>query len=256
MTGRFKEVLLLFSIVLIHELGHAAAAVYFKWRLSKIVLLPFGGVAVVDEHGNRPIHEELVVILAGPLQHVWMMGAALLLLETGFIHDKLFDLFMFHNLMILLFNLLPIWPLDGGKLLFLLFTIIHPFKKAHRTMIYFSGCFLILLITVTIIQFPEQLSLWLVISFLVAAHYKEWKQHPYVFLRFLLERYTNTYGGKEVTLSVPPHMRVSEVLSILYRGRSYRFDISDLNVTADEQLILEAYFRKNQLRCAVGTLFR
>ncbi|MCA0986209.1 M50 family metallopeptidase [Guptibacillus algicola] len=256
MTGRFKEVILLFSIVLIHELGHAVAAHYYRWRISKIVLLPFGGVAVVDEHGNRPIHEEFMVILAGPLQHLWMVGAGFVLFEAGMMSDSLFNLFIFHNMIVLLFNLLPIWPLDGGKLLFLLYTIMFPYKAAHRHMIYSSGVFLLILILLTLLWFPEQLSLWLVISFLAAAHFKEWKHHPYVYFRFLLDRYTKEYNGKEATLSVLPHMRVSEVLSLLYRGKRYSISIKELDVCADEQVLLEAYFRKKQIRCAVGTLFR
>lgn len=237
-------------------MGHAVTANYFRWRINKIVLLPFGGVAVVDEHGNRPIYEEFLVILAGPLQHVWMIGAGFLIFEAGMITESLFDLFLFHNMIVLLFNLLPIWPLDGGKLLFLLYTILYPFKVAHRSMIYSSALFLLVLILITSLWFPEQLSLWIVMSFLVAAHIKEWKHHPYIYFRFLLDRYTRVYEGKEATLSVMPNMRLSEVLSKLYRGRRYTITIKELDVCADEKMLLEAYFQKNQLRCAVGTLFR
>lgn len=53
MTGYFREVLMVFLIVFIHELGHAGAAHYFKWRIHKVELLPFGGVAEVEDSGNK-----------------------------------------------------------------------------------------------------------------------------------------------------------------------------------------------------------
>ena len=48
----------------------------FSWRIKRIFLLPFGGTVEVEEHGNRPLKEEFAVILAGPLQHVWLQAAA------------------------------------------------------------------------------------------------------------------------------------------------------------------------------------
>ncbi|MCI4139798.1 stage IV sporulation protein FB, partial [Bacillus vallismortis] len=80
-------------------------------------LLPFGGTVEVEEHGNRPLKEEFAVIIAGPLQHIWLQLAAWTLAECSVIHQHTFELFTFYNLSILFVKLLPIWPLDGGKLL-------------------------------------------------------------------------------------------------------------------------------------------
>ncbi|WP_347549422.1 M50 family metallopeptidase [Pseudalkalibacillus hwajinpoensis] len=255
LTGRFREMLLLFLVVLIHEGGHAAAALYFRWRVKEIVLLPFGGVAVVDEHGNRPVKEEFIVILAGPLQHVWMIGLAMYLHRIGMM-DDMYSLFILHNIMVLLFNLLPIWPLDGGKLLFLLITLFYPFKAAHRLMLRTSIIFLFIMIVMTFYFFPFHLNLWMVIVFLCTAHFKEWKHHPYIYLRFLLERYSKSYVGKKETLSVLPDMKVNEVLSKFSRGKHYQILVQNMDIIADEHLLLEAYFKNNQVGCAVGSLFR
>ncbi|MGW9606378.1 site-2 protease family protein, partial [Heyndrickxia sporothermodurans] len=114
-TARFHELLILFSILFIHEMGHSIMAHFFSWRIKKISILPFGGVAEMDEHGNRPLKEELLVILAGPIQHVWLAIVMFVLFKMHIISISFFQTFMDYNLMILLFNLLPIWPLDGGK---------------------------------------------------------------------------------------------------------------------------------------------
>lgn len=254
LTGRFREMLLLFAVVLIHEVGHATAARYFGWRVNEIILLPFGGVAVVDEHGNRPLKEELIVILAGPFQHIWMMGVGTLFHYMGLWHE-MYHLFMLHNMMVLLFNLLPIWPLDGGKLLFLFYTSVYPFKAAHRTMLRSSLLFLLLLIVLTVSVFPLHLNLWMVILFLCVAHFKEWKHHQYIYLRFLLERYSKKYNGASQVITVMPEMKLNDILATFSRGKHYQVVIQNLDVETDEQELLEAYFKKNQIGCAVGSLF-
>ena len=48
-TGIFKEFILFTSIILIHELGHAFAALYYKWHIDKIVIMPFGGITIFNE---------------------------------------------------------------------------------------------------------------------------------------------------------------------------------------------------------------
>lgn len=121
-TANFKPLFLLMIIIFVHEMGHAISAHFFSWRIKSIMLLPFGGVAEVDEHGNRSLREECMVVLAGPIQHLWLQGAAFLLYISNVIDVSDYQLFTFYNLSVLLFNLLPVWPLDGGKLLFIIFS--------------------------------------------------------------------------------------------------------------------------------------
>lgn len=83
----------------------------------------------MEEHGNRPLKEEFAVILAGPLQHVWLQAAAWLFFMSGFASEQTFEMFTFYNLSILFINLLPIWPLDGGKFVFLYFSKQMAFQK-------------------------------------------------------------------------------------------------------------------------------
>ena len=105
MTGFFYDLILLVAIVLIHELGHYVMATFFKWRVRRIVLLPFGGVAEVDEHGNRPFKEELLVVLFGPFQHGWMIALGFGLVYFDIWSSFFFEKFLAYNLMILILNL-------------------------------------------------------------------------------------------------------------------------------------------------------
>ena len=121
------EYLALFGIVLLHEFGHAFACRQTGGTAEKIVLWPLGGVAFV----NPPPRPGALLwsIAAGPLVNVVLLpitiGLCLLVLPgspaAAFLPPKDFCLTVAKiNLVILVFNLLPVYPLDGGQILFAL----------------------------------------------------------------------------------------------------------------------------------------
>ena len=183
-TARFKELLLLFCIVLIHELGHAFAAAHYNWRIKRIQLLPFGGVAELEEHGNKSLKEELVVVIAGPIQHVWMMLVGYMLFKAGWLNADLYYFFMWNNIIILAFNLLPIWPLDGGKVLFNVLSYRFPYLQAHEKMMQLSCVFSVIL-GWQLLWNSNNIMMWVLLIFLAVSLYQEWKQRRYAFMRFI-----------------------------------------------------------------------
>ncbi|MDE3839763.1 stage IV sporulation protein FB [Bacillus methanolicus] len=259
LTARFIELCLFLLIIFIHEMGHAAAASLFSWRIKKISLLPFGGVAEVEEHGNRPLMEEAAIILAGPLQHIWMMGLAFLFNELSLLPDYLYGLFIQFNFMILIFNFLPIWPLDGGKLLFLMFSLRHSFPDAHKITLLISIGSIVLFTFITLLTAPVNLNVWIVIAFLAYSVYNEWKQMRFVFIRFLLERY---YGKNSNIRSLKPitvreDELVIKILERFHRGCKHPIIIEKNGKekgTLDENELLHAYFSEKMTSAKVGDL--
>ncbi|KZM55098.1 stage IV sporulation protein FB, partial [Geobacillus stearothermophilus] len=223
LTAHFKQLCLLFFIVLVHELGHAAAAAFFSWRVKRILLLPFGGVAEVEEHGNRPFREEWIVTLAGPAQHLWLGAAAFFFWKAGWMDDGSWELFFRYNVAVFGLNLLPVWPLDGGKLLFLLLSYRRPFSEAHRNMVAISAAVLVVGVILLLVAAPRQLELWVIAAFLAHAVWQEWKQHPYIVMRFLLERYYGKKGDytRLQTITASAEERISAVLHRFYRGQKH-----------------------------------
>src|SRR5690625_3648721 len=71
-TGTFIQFFILFAIVFIHEIGHFIAAKFYNWNVHSIMLWVFGGVMKTDEGVNRPIKEDIIVTVAGPLQHLFI----------------------------------------------------------------------------------------------------------------------------------------------------------------------------------------
>jgi stage IV sporulation protein FB len=258
-TAHFIELMMVLLIIFVHEMGHGAAASFFSWRIKKIALLPFGGVAEMDEHGNRPLKEELIVVLAGPLQHVWMMALSYLLFIAGVFPEKWHLLFIEYNMMILLFNLIPIWPLDGGKLVFILLSMNNSFQEAHLRALYVSAGSLVIFSLILSLIAPLTLNVWVIIGFLAFSIYYEWKQRRFIFMRFLMER----HYGKQLDLrelkpiNATENEMVGHVLEKFQRGCKHPIIVKQQDgkeMVMDENELLHAFFSEKLLSAKIGDL--
>ena len=117
---------LVFGCVLLHEFGHALAARRYGIRTPDITLLPIGGVARLERMPDHPI-QEIVVAIAGPLVNVVIAAALWIYLK---ITGGMYAVDAFHhisaslptrllavNVGLVLFNLIPAFPMDGGRIL-------------------------------------------------------------------------------------------------------------------------------------------
>jgi len=191
LTGHFLELLVLFGVILIHELGHTAAASSFNWRMKEIRLLPFGGVLEVEESGSIPAWQEAAVVLAGPAQNALMIVLALLCLRLGIWSDAWSEYFIRVNAMICLFNLLPILPLDGGKLLKIALGLRLPYYQTLHAMFIISllGSTFMIAVSLSIWQtYGIDLNLLMIGIFLFVSNWADYRNLSYIFLRFLMGR--------------------------------------------------------------------
>ncbi len=150
----FAFVLAVFACVILHELGHALAARYFKVKTTEIIVLPVGGVAVF-EHRWVTAAQEFLIAFAGPLTNfsiaflLWL--SLYLFTPTRFeyigIRDQILNIsssfttrLMWINLIIGGFNLIPTLPLDGGVMLRSLITQMSNRSIADKIQFIFSMC--------------------------------------------------------------------------------------------------------------------
>jgi Zn-dependent protease len=132
-------ILLLFFCVVLHEFGHAMAGRHFGIRTPDISLLPIGGVAHMERIPEKP-WQELVVALAGPAVNVVIaivLGAILavtggLWIVTPDAWRTLLQNLMTINLALVAFNLIPAFPMDGGRVLRAVLGFFLPFTTSSR----------------------------------------------------------------------------------------------------------------------------
>lgn len=106
-----------FGSVLLHELGHALVARRYGVRTHNIVLTPIGGMANLDGIPAAP-RAELAIALAGPAVNVVIAAGLALLSAMGFgLGFGLMSALMWANISLALFNLIPAFPMDGGRAL-------------------------------------------------------------------------------------------------------------------------------------------
>ena len=170
LTGYLKIFVLSMFIIFIHELGHIVISKIFKWKVDKIIVLPFGGLVIFNENVDNNLNEELLITISGPL---------LQLIVTLLINNNLLNSISYS---LLIFNLLPIVPLDGSKILNILFNKIICFRITY---------YLILLISILtlIFIFKFNLIIILVIICLIKEIILSFVKYKYTYNKLILEKY-------------------------------------------------------------------
>ena len=162
-------------ITIIHELFHYYFAKKYKFKTKKITILPFGTNLILLDYGQHHIIEEFIVILAGLISHFFIF----LFLLFFFNHEE----FLKMNALIFAFNLLPIYPLDGSKLILLFLSMVMDYQKAIKLQIKIS-IFFISICLMTIFK----INMMLVFLFLIIENYYYIKTYRVHIIRLLLSR--------------------------------------------------------------------
>lgn len=185
LTGYIKYMIYIFAILLVHELGHIIAILFLKRSITEITVLPFGGLIKMNSLVSSNIFEDELISIAGVAAQTILGFILIYLKEIQLLDVSTFYFLNNYNIMIILFNLVPICPLDGYKIFKGFLELFIPFKATFVLSLAAStSIILIVLLLDRTIVFDNPF----VFSFLIYAIWEEAKNIKYIMMRFYIER--------------------------------------------------------------------
>lgn len=218
----FKEFSFIFILLFFHELGHALMGIVLKWKLISITFYPYGGITLFETYENSSINKEILILLSGP----FFQTITYFILSYYFSYDYIKT----YHLTILIFNLLPILTLDGGRLLNLVLNKFFNYLTSFYISVVISIIMIILLIIFCLFNYYN-LNLFLMSIFLIFKIIKMIKDIKYCYHRFLLERHIYNFKFNK--------RKISKDIYSFYKESYHYINFSD------EKEYLNKYFRNN-----------
>lgn len=192
LTASFVPFFIISFLIIIHEVGHFLSAKLLKVDVVKIYLYPLGGISKFNMDQNISLLKEFLILIFGPIFQIF----AYLLLKR--LLPQYENIIIVYHYSILIFNLLPIYPLDGGKLVNLFLSGVFSFKISYYLSIAISYLFVGLFFFLNFRNL--NINLFLIVLFLLYKITKEYKNFNYCYQKFLLERYLDNYNFKDTKI--------------------------------------------------------
>ncbi|MGN7763220.1 M50 family metallopeptidase [Paenibacillus sp. 22594] len=254
-TGQFLELLTLFTIVFIHELGHVCAALLCGVHVKSVQLLPFGGVAVMEDHGRLNATREIGIAIAGPLQNLLLILMAYGLQQAGYGSSGFLAYFIQANAIIGLFNLLPVLPLDGGKIFQATLSLLLPYYVTLLWCGRVSIAASVLVLLYSILPLGTggglRLNLLMIGAFLLYSNLTDHRNLPYRFVSFLMNREAVYERYRQSGSAVRPIVAFSakplDDILRLFKRNHYHFiyvmnEEKTIVAVVPEQKLISSYF--------------
>lgn len=203
-----------------------------KFNVEKIVIYPYGGLTKINDLINRDICEELLVATSGIIMQYLFYLLIRFGYTQGLIREYIYNLYTIYNNQMIFFNLLPIYPLDGSKILNLILDKYLPYYKANLVTIFIS---LIIILTIIILSiYKSSYSNIMIMTLLLTYLYKFYSKRKYLYNRFLLERYLYDIEY--------PHIKVINNIKCMFKNKTHLININ--NTYIKEKSFLSTLFKK------------
>lgn len=202
LLGKVLAFFMLLLVTTLHELAHAAVAHRLGYRTERFIITPVGEVAHIEGFDWAPAADRLKIVLAGPMLNLLCAALAALPMFSPLEGAALFRRL---SLTIGVFNLLPIYPMDGGRLLFVWLGNQIGILKSRR---FVGGCtktgigvLLVAGLAQVVIQ-PFNMSLAAIAVFMCSIYRRERDAMYFSFLQCMLNKSAHLQAGRQVRAAV------------------------------------------------------
>ena len=226
LTGNFISLIVITSLLVVHEFGHYITAKLLGFNVRRIIIYPFGGLTKIEDLINKDINEELLIATSGVIfQYIYYL-LIVFLGSRGFIRDYVLNILTINNRGIILFNLLPIYPLDGFKILNLLLSKYFNYNLSNYLAIFISIISIIVYICFNTIS--TNYSYVMIISIILIYNYRFLVNIKYIYNVFLLERVLYSFNYRKV--------KVIDHYKKMYKNKRHIFKINNKYLKEDKYL--------------------
>jgi len=227
LTGYYINLIVFSSLIIVHELGHYLIAKIQKFNVTKIVIYPYGGLTKIEDLINKNINQELLIAVSGIIFQLIFYLIIVLLHKNGTIREYTYNLYQEYNKQLIIFNLLPIHPLDGSKILNLLLNKIISYHTSNKLTIAISIIVILILLISNI--YNNNYSYIMIIYILLDYIYKFSKNLKYLYNKFLLERYLYKIEYKNKLVITNYKKMYKNTTHIIKKGKKYQKEQDFLN---------------------------
>ena len=172
LTSQIEIYIVLMVFAILHELGHLIAGLILKFKPNEIKLTPFGlQISFNVDYYNKELNiQKAIIALAGPLTNFLIATIVIIFAKFNvtFENTYIYQLIIYSNFLIGIFNLIPIYPMDGGRFLKEVLKLIWGRKKAYKLTYFISKTVLIILTAISSIAilYLHNIAIFLIIAYL------------------------------------------------------------------------------------------
>ena len=232
LTGHFINLIAFTSLIIIHEFGHVITATIYKYRIKKITIYPYGGITEFDTLVNTKIEKDLLIAISGIIFQSIYFYTILFLYRNGIIREYTYNLFFTYHNSMLLFNILPIIPLDGSKIINLIFSKYLNLNFSNNLIVLISFITLSMILIGDI--YEKNYSMVMVVFILLQNIWNYYKKIEYIYNKFVLERYLYNIKYKSV--------KIINNKNKMYKNKTHLFKVN--NSIIEEKSFLSNFFDK------------
>jgi len=233
----FKGKLLIsFILVFLHELVHFIVAKKLGFKGFYIEILPIGAVLKLKDLDDADPKEDLIISLSGPLFNLFL--AAIFYFVSKYHYNNYVEHLFMSNLALGIFNLIPAFPLDGGRIVRDILSFKTYYKNANKITVKFSIILGILITVYSLILFlfdKRSINMMILGVFIIIASYKEKERIVYLIMGDIInKKYKFNKKGYIENRSISMHLKKSllEALSIIDKNKYNIFIILDSEMKA------------------------